>query len=373
MLHRPAPAILTRRNLLTGAAALVFLKAVEKRVRACQTVATAGAWPGQPGNPVGYTVISPTLAPGDLSTLSSGASPSSPNVYTSLDFNSGTAGAFINLQNIRFVGCRFQSNSTGQSNLGATLQTSSGAANITWSYCSFTPLASFYSSPPGSIWPAAGAGANTTTQSNGVNCVNGSDGMQFGLNLTAGGPFTIDHCDFWGFGNGGPMCYSTTQQIDITNCWIHDPCYAGTYGYHEDGWGYVNGVAAPQNVLFQGNVVAGLGNTNAVALQAGTGYKNIIVSGNYLTGFGYCLAPLAPSASGSSNQITGNVLATDIQWIWGPVYATSIWGSNGNVWSNNKFKVISGTTPAASSGPQWTGGEDGYYVWPSNTINPTDF
>jgi len=332
---------------------------------------TGGTWPGQSGNPVGYAAYAPLgTTPWPGGSFQSGTA-ANPTVYTgyvfsgpqsisgsyikfvSCDFNSGSGGVSVSGSNISFVGSRFQSNAIQYYNV------QTNGSNITFSYSSFTPLASFYISPPGSIWPSGGAGQNTTTQTPDVNAINGNDGYEYGINITSGGPVTIDHSDFWGFGNA-IVFYSTTAQMTITNNWIHDAATAGPQGYHTDGPGYLNGGAGPSNVLVQGNTIASLGNTNGLAFQAATsGYNNIQILGNYFSGFGYTTAPGEPGNTHLTNSsIKNNVFGTDIEPVWGPLYGNNFSAGSNTVWACNKLSFRSGTN--------WTDG-DGWH--PASSIN----
>ena len=355
------------------------------------TSTTLWAWPGQLGNPVGYA------AHGPLGTTSwsgggfSSGTTSSPTVYEdyvftgnltiscsycnfiSDDFSSGTGGVNVTGSNDTFTGDRFQSNAAGNYNV----QTS--GANLTFSYDSFTPLASFYTSPPGETWPSAGAEQNTTTQIADVNSINGSDGYQVGVAVSSGGPVTVDHSDFWGFGNSALQgLLGTTAQITFTNNWVHDAANANPESYHIDGIGYVNGTAGPDNVLIENNTIASIGNTNGIAFQEATsGYNNIQIIGNYLSGYGYNTA-LGRAGGGigfTNSSFKNNVFGTDLQWVWGPLYAdyTSDFSGNGNSWSGNTLAVISGTTKASGSSFSFSSANNGNYIWPDSSLHSTDF
>ena len=119
------------------------------------------------------------------------------------------------------------------------------------------PLASLATSPPGYTWPSSGAGANSTTITEGVNAINGNNGYEYGFNIT-NGPIWIDHCDLWGFGDA-IVIQTTTAQMTITNNQMHDIANPSEQAYHTDGPGYSNGGTAPNNVMIIGNAVAMLG------------------------------------------------------------------------------------------------------------------
>jgi hypothetical protein len=348
-------------------------------------------WPGQSGNPVGYAAygsgtLGTTAWPGG--SFTSGTS-TAHTVYTGYvftgsqtisgsyidfvrcDFNSGTGGVNVTGNNITFTGSRFQSNDTPNFNV----QTS--GTNISFSYDSFTPLASFYTSPPGAAWPSAGAAHNTTTQVEGTNAINGNDGYQYGIAINSGGPVSVDHSDFWGFGNDAIQWQTTTAQMTITNNWMHDAANASEQGYHTDGLGYVNGGAGPSNVTVQGNTIASIGNTNALAFQAATsGYSNIQIIGNYISGFGYTADLGYPSGGAlfTNSTFKDNVLGTDIEPVFGPLYGNSWNNASGNVWKCNTIAFATGTTWTDGNGWTPTSAMNGQYWIPSSSINSsTDY
>lgn len=350
---------------------------------------TSGNFPGQTGNPVGYSAygqLGTTTWPGG--TFVSGTA-SQPTIYrgyvfsgpvmvsgqyiqfVSCDFDSGTGGVNITGSNISFIGSRFQSNDVENYNVQTT------GTNITFSYDSFTPLASFYTTPPGSAWPSAGTGQNTTTQTTDLNAINGNDGYEYGIAIDAGGPVTIDHSDFWGFGNA-IVLMGISSQINITNNWIHDAANASPQAYHTDGPGYLNGAAGPSNVLIQGNTIASLGNTNGLAFQAATsGYNNMQFKSNYLSGFGYLIA-LGRAGGGigfTNSSFENNVIGTDIQWVFGPIYNnyTTDFSGSGNTWTGNTIHILSGTASANTSGFTFNSSQNGYYIWPDSSLHSTDF
>jgi hypothetical protein len=64
------------------------------------------------------------------------------------------ATAYVDVEKVTFIGCRFQSNSVRYFNAYVI----DGAQNVTFSYCGFTPLISIVMAPPHADWPSAGAG-----------------------------------------------------------------------------------------------------------------------------------------------------------------------------------------------------------------------
>lgn len=334
----------------------------------------ATGFPGQPGNPVGFAAA-PTFT-GALTTFSGSlvsGTESSHQQYVGFDFNAGTGGTLISsLEYIDFIGCRFQSNQTENYNSQIT-----GSANITFTYCSFTPLASLYTSPPGSAWPSAGAwpATPTITFDTNVNCINGNDGYQYGCQIFSTGPVSFTSCDFWGFGNIAIGFFGTTEPMTVTNCWIHDAANSSPNGYHTDGLGYLNGGAGPSNVTITGCTIASIGNTNAIAFQSQTsGYSGMVMSGNYLSGYGY-IALLSQAGNMTTTTFTNNTFGTDVPAIWGPLYLdyTTMFSGSGNLYSGNTIHVVSGTSPWSSADWSFTSADDGKFLWPDTTLHSTDF
>lgn len=357
-------------------------------VTVTQTPALGGTyvWPGQPGNPVGYAAFGALGTIPWTGTLQSGT-PQNPRIYEryvfngvninisdakfiSCDFNGGTNPISISGSNLTFTGSRFQSNSADYTNV----LLSGSSSNVTFSYDSFTPLASYYTSPPGLVWPSAGTGKNTLSQVDDVNAVHGNKGYQGGLSISNNaGPVTVDHSDFWGFGNA-IILNTSTAQMTFTSNWIHDAANASPHGYHTDGIGYLNGSAAPSNVKMEGNVIASLGNTNGSAFQQATsGYNNMQIVHNYFSGFGYTNALGAPGNWHFSNSsFVNNVFSTDVQPYFGPLYGNSFLGTN-NVWKCNIIYFNPATT-WSTEGWKPTAAMNGQYWIPTTTINsPTDW
>ena len=351
---------------------------------AAQSLSVTYAWPGQAANPVGYAAygdgVLGTTAAGAISSGTSGShvvytkkkysgvSTISANYvdFVQCDFDLGGGGLDLTGSNLTFTGCRFQSNNYTSWNVRTS------ASNYTFSYCSFTPLTSLYTSPPGGLWPSAGALLNTTTHVDNVNSVSGNSGYQYGI-LIELGSVTADHCDFWGFGNAITLT-NTTAQLNFTNNWIHDAADDSPQSYHTDGIGYLDGGTGTSNVLIQGNVIASIANTNGIAFQAATGgYSNIQVDRNYLSGFGY-LVSLGSVAGGVpvvSSTFTNNVFGTDIPYVWGPIKNdyTADFHAHSNLWKGNRLRAISGTTLPSF----WTSADDGKFILPDSTASTTDF
>ena len=344
------------------------------------------AWPGGTGNQ--------TISGGTHATSGSGTA-LDPWVFAFFDFNSGSGGVQVSTSHVRFVGCRFQSNDHNNFNV----QVSSGSGDISWIYCSCTPLAASWTSPPNGAWPSAGAGqqidANNASYTNtGGFCVPADDGYQYGINLSPtgsiGGTIIVDHCDFWGFGNAAVVLYTSTSQVTITNNWIHDASNCnvtptgGSTNNHTDGVGYLNGGSGPTNVTVSGNTIASIGNTNAIAWQKSTtSYANISVTNNYLSGYQNCVCMCNATGQAANNTnltFENNYFATDLPWEtnFGAVFgnATTLFthASNPtNNWAGNKLKILPGTAPLSGVTPQWTSGQDGFFMYPDGSLHSTDF
>ena len=386
----------SRRAILAGAPALLIphcSQAALSSIPISLIIAPSSSppppsgWPGTVSNPVGYNHApgyTGSLTPWPGGGFTNGTS-GSPTVYAHYDFNGGSSGA-LNLQNaswITFLGCRFQSNNVSDdcSRVGLS-------GNILFSYCSFTPLASLYTAPPhssetqlgqdGLAWPAAGAGLQTISQVTNTNCIDGSSGYQYGMLVqsTNTGPITLDHCDFWGFGNAITFSNSTNQ-INITNSWIHDGANSFPQGYHTDGPGYLDNTTPPQNVLLQGNTIASIGNTNAIALQAVTSpYVSISAIGNYLSGFNINTDFGHTANNNVSMTFENNVFGTDLPWQNGPFYADvspNYGNGSGNLWRGNTLNILAGTSSWPGASPAWSGGQQGYYLLPNQTFSATDW
>lgn len=384
-------------------------------------VAPPPGFPGQVGNPVGFAAT-PAIAPASFAAVNGGTWPGAftsltaypggagaktisngtnatsgagtsgnPWVFAGYDIDGGTSGTTISVSNAIFVGTRIQSNQVNNFNIKVT------GSNVSFIYCSVTPRASLWTSPPGGAWPSSGAGTQTVPGSGGYTNTGtfstpSTDGYQYGAQLDAAtGPVNFDHCDMWGFGNAITFL-GTSVQFNITNNWIHDsananvtPPGAGS-NYHIDGPGYLNGGTPPSNILLQGNTVATIGNTNIIAFQAATsGYTNISIIGNFFAGDNAMLALGTRITAGQNTNwtVTDNVIGTDLSWqnaivddAAGPFPSAAMFTlTNGwnNLWRRNKFKVLSGTTHFTGSTPSWTGTNDGNFLLPDNTLSASDW
>jgi hypothetical protein len=325
-------------------------------------------WPGQSGNPVGYTAW-----PGWKGSFNTTACPASPasgtnwanaTIVQNCTYTSGGSTTIscnycefigvdfadkintqVNGSHVLLVGDRFQSNDIGSNNVSAN-------GNYQYYlYDSVVPLASYYTSPPGSTWPSAGSGANSTNIVEGSNAVNGNKGYEIGFLINNSvGPIWIDHCDIWGFGNAIQIL-TTSAQLTITQNWIHDIANPAEQSYHTDGIGYLNGSTGPSNLTIIGNAVAMLGNTNALALQAATGgYQNIRVDNNFFSGDNATISFCRPGSVQCSNStFYGNTFGTDVKNS-GAIYDPGVSVGSSSVWACNTISVRSGTAWTNSDG-----------------------
>jgi hypothetical protein len=350
------PTLINNRDYRTGALILV----------------PGGAFPGQPGNPVGFAAA-PGF-PGSL-TLWPGGALTNGQTYSFFDFVNNFPVA-NGVSNITFIGCRFQSNSASF-NVRLTNTT-----NIHFSYCSIVPLVSQHPSPthPG-VWPSAGTGQPV----DGINAaqfppymIPGEDSYTYGLRMdgaTGCAGTVIDHCDFWG-GAIGPDFEGALDCV-VTDCWIHDQANPIPRDYHTNGASYVGSLGGRSNIRIEHCTIASLGNTNGIGFQAATSpYSNIVVKNNYLSGFGYCVDMCHLVAGNNNMEFSGNTLATDVRWAFGPLYADFTSQFNlanpTNKWSGNVLRVMAGTSAGASSTFPFTSADNGKFILPSSALSVTD-
>jgi hypothetical protein len=430
-------------------------------------------FPGQPGNPVGYaawpgntlsgnstvTPWPPTIGNGGVTsgpTWGSGTA-SNPTIVTNKLFDTGVQGSsfanfLVSLNGtsnaspanwVVFQGCWFQGNVlTGFNNLSALIDcASAGSTNIIFSYCSFTPRATFsagpantawvtqaWPSPPAASWPSSSAASGLDDNTLGLGwMLPRNDSYQYAMFVgsASGGFITLDHCDAWGAADLIQPAMSSTAQINIVDCWLHDgrfgfgPVWDVTLTYppgffvsssspptisnqfsanttvtpgqanpasnanwsagtndHQDGILPNNGASNLSNMMIRHNTIASLGNTNAIAFQHNTGglYQKISIVNNYLSGYNH---PIDFNSSGStpitaqdSNLVfTDNVVGTDL--LFGSVLQRDLSPQFNNIagciWRRNKLKVYPGDT--------WSGlnANDGKFIWPDTTFNNTDW
>jgi hypothetical protein len=287
--------------------------------------------------------------PGDLTVASSSSStcpttPQSNHTYSFCQYNGLSMPA--NLTNVTFYGDDFQRTAPQNANVSG----GSGDNNITFNYDTFQPNVS---APP-------------------VSC---TQSYQYGIYNENGAMkgYTVEHSDFWGFGNAIDTAGSTqtTPQTFQYN-WIHDSVTTGGCGYHNDGIGMLNN-GNESYATVDHNTIEFLGNTNLIAWQNGT-YSHIQNTNNLLSGDnvmyagGRCTSACSPPTYITS---TGNTLNTYLAFSppggGAPIdTATNFWSGTGDVWNHNYWAV----PPGAAWG---TPAYNGYYWVPtSNSQTPQD-
>jgi hypothetical protein len=271
-----------------------------------------GAFPGQPGNPVGFAA-----APGFTGTLTSATigdgsggsfalisgSPGAPTIVSFKDFSptgiwagrpnsisdNGFGGGGHAVHDITFVGCRFTTPGPAAGLDCIVDMLTSGSYNITFSYCSMVPAPSVFANPiPKPAWPSSSVGTGAVFVSTGIggNTYQLPYGQtpQYGVAHAVGsatGFVTYDHCDMWGWGDAiglGGFNWTTLNQFptngqtNITDCWLHDARTDNNNADHTDGiipspTITIGNAPYISNVLIKHNTISCLGNTNAIAFQ----------------------------------------------------------------------------------------------------------
>ena len=285
--------------------------------------------------------------PGSLTPFSGTITSGTTYNYRSFDgADVGLVGSPVN--NVTFNGCRFQSNWVDGWNVAVV------GYNITFDYCTFEPSGS----PP--------------------NQVDYFDGYQYGIKQNTqyvGGSFTVDHCDFRGFGNGIEIAYSTqARPVVIQNTWIHDARTDNGGVDHTDG--ILSNNANLSYVVIDHNTIVSVGNTQGIALQSepgDAGYDHITITNNYLSGFGYTVA-IGENEPGDTNIVfTDNTFGTDIQPAQGSwLYDDDTWSiANTHTWRRNVLNVRS--YPTETSWNYTPTSDDGKFVHPNGTVSATDY
>ena len=261
--------------------------------------------------------------PGSLTVASSNSStcpttPQSNHTYSFCKYNGLSLPT--NLTNVTFYGDDFQHTAPQNPNVTG----GSGDNNITFNYDTFQPSA--VSSPPASC----------------------SQSYQYGIYNENGAMkgYTVEHSDFWGFGNAIDTAGSTqtTPQTFQYN-WIHDSVTTGGCGYHNDGIGMLN-PNTESYATVDHNTIEFLGNTNLIAWQNGT-YSHIQNTNNLLSGDnvmyagGRCTSSCTPPTNITT---TGNTLNTYLAFSppggGAPLdAATNFWSGPGDVWNHNYWAV----------------------------------
>jgi hypothetical protein len=258
--------------------------------------------------------------------------------YKFVDFPNGLyiGSASNHPTNVTFIGCRFASNATADANVAVY------GDSITFSYSSFEPRGTY---------------ASATT-------VAYNQGYQYGIDMRYAGKLTVDHSDFWGWGNGIQFGSSTQDKpVVVKDSWFHHSRNDGGID-HTDA--ILENYGGQSYMVFDHNTIAAEGNTNGLALQDGNkrGYSNVKVTNNYFSGFAYTINIGGDADRNKNVEFTGNTYGTDIKPMWGPLYGWS--DGNGNLWRNNKWRVAPGGYSTKTT-------DDGKYWWPDGTLSTSDY
>jgi hypothetical protein len=312
-------------------------------------------WPGAqntgyrnaPGYPGALQPYSPTpIAGNDCSgPITSG------KTYSFCLFENGfrVGDASTHPTGVTFVGCRFTSNSLDDANVATH------GDDIVFDYCSFEPSQS--AAPP-------------TPYSN---------GYQYGIDQRYDGKLTVDHSDFWGWGNAIQIGFSSqAKPLTIANSWFHDARDDGGID-HTDAILENYGGPGFSYMTFHHNTIVSVGNTNGLALQNGNdaGYDHTTVTENYFSGFGYTVN-LGGGKTITNTVFTDNVWGTDLQQTYFNYYGP--WtpnAANANTWRRNTVHYAAAGTRLQGDDPNGyvvQASDDGMYWVPTGDgIAATDY
>ena len=307
----------------------------------------ASTIPASNPSPAGYPSSANTgfmNAPGYKGTLTNCANYTieSNTTYQFCDFPQGIAigSEQTHPVNVKFIGCRFASNNVEDADVADY------GGNITFAYSTFEPNTEPINAEP--ISP-------TTTS------ISATDAYEYGIDQRYTGTLTIDHSDFWGFSDAVEFgTSSASAPLTISNSWIHNPSLDPTHAQHVDGILDNNG--GTSYIFIQHNTIVGNGNTQAIALQGSVPYSYVQITNNYVSGFGYTIS-IGTYTHGNHITFSGNVLGSDLQPNWGFVYPNGEFTTSGlgNIWQNNKFYVVPGTS--------WLGAKNSnLYWWPDDAL-----
>ncbi len=301
-------------------------------VRFGASSSTVSGWPGATSS--GYKAA-PDY-PGSLTSCPSTVQSNQTYRFCNYSGGLGIGSAANKISNVTFYGCRFASNAIDDANVAVY------GDNITFNYSTFEPSA--VSTPP----------------------VAYNKGYQYGFDQRAAGQVTVDHSEFWGFGNGIQFNSSTqAKPFVVKNSWFHDARADGGGIDHTDG--ILSNEGGPSYMVFDHNRIASVGNTQGLALQTeNQGYDHVTITNNYFSGFGYTVA-IGENLKSTNITYTGNTFGTDFEPVFGPLYSDAIWSAaNGNIWRNNKWHVVAGSYYKTSS-------DDGKFWLPSGNLSTTDY
>lgn len=320
---------------------------------------------GGPGN-TGY--LAHPSWPGSFT---GGTFPSTVPTYTSgQTINFADFGAGVNVGSagtpavgVTFNGCRFtDSANVGNQGNNSDAQTYLFGDDVTFNYCTWQPTPANY---PTELTGAEVNGSPSTyvEYGKGYQYALVGDGA-FGTSIQR---LTVDHCDFWGFGNAMQLAGSTVAKPHIVRyCWFHhgaDPFVENVTAnqFHNDCWLVNDGGYRGAQLL--SSTLEIWGNTNLLAWQGAGDYNNGQVIGCRFSGD---QESIALSASGTSTGITftDNEFSTRIGRSVGSGRPLRSWAVSdsgaGSTWRRNTYLVAAsastGNYPGANWGaPSWNG------------------
>jgi hypothetical protein len=245
------------------------------------------------------------------------------------------------LDHVSFYGCLFESNAVND-----VMVNDANTTQASYAYSTFKPLD--VAAPP-------------------VSC---AKSYQIGINQSGEQAMTVDHCEFFGFGNAIQFgASSQAKPLVFTNNYFHDAADADDSGgckYHHDAIGPCSDGGIGY-VTIKRNTIASTGNTNGIALQGYKPYDHVIAEGNYISGWGYAVSLGAGDTAENDTNITftGNVFSGQFTSVYGPLYGNVAPGAGkGNVWRDNRYQVRAGD-------PWGKPADHGLFWWPTDNAGHT--
>ena len=333
----------------------------------------AGPYPGQSGDPVGYSAI----CAGSLTVVTSFTANTT---YHCIEVDAGTSSVNINASGVSIIGAYLGASTGGNNSVQAV--TSSGAVQPLLDYVTVGASPSVYGSfppvPPSSgAWPSGTA----TVPSNLGNCY----GVLSNGSPTPAGGYTITDSDIWGLGNGINFSQVTSANpVTFSNDWVHDNMLTGSQCTHTDGLGDVASRSGDEisHLTVDHSTIAGYTNSNDLALQFHSGdntiYNNTLYTNNFLAGSSYTIDLGFEGASAGSTNVVffGNVIGPTPTPYFGQNYSnwTSDFSTSGsgnlwrlNTWAGGDYLCTGGCGTPIGNVPA------GYYWYPDGTAHSTDF
>lgn len=322
------------------------------------------------------------------------AHPSWPGTFTGGTFNGGEPGSNTTIMfadftgtvdvggfqapigsgasNVVFEGCRFQFSANVDDVTGdatSVLVRLFADGPVTFRYCTFQPSVANY--------PTRLTGEEI--QANPATWVSYGKSYQYAIAANNGWnsrakAVTVEHCDFWGFGNAVDLLDSTVATPHIVRySWFHhggDPWQTAqpSSAFHNDCW-----------LVNQGNYFGAVceynrmeiwGNTNCLAWQGGP-FNDCVVRGNV---FGGDNETVHMASISTRLQFTDNFFASRIGRgaVAGSSKPNRDWNvtdsGTGSFWRRNKFLIGVDEAPANFPAAKWGApSNDGLYWHPADT------